>query len=155
MRPLVLLWVCFVAIAVFINPSSAQSGGSTWSGAKIQTVTPQVMVERGLSVPFGVLVVEVEKASPAENVGLRAGDILIAAGAKRILSETDLLEVMAGLASNASAEFTVIREGRTEKVAIAPANNPVSAVSAPYLMLDTGGHMGTVRGAIFTSDGNQ
>jgi serine protease Do len=59
----------------------------------------------------GVLVVRVEKFSPAEESGLRADDILTAVDRKTIRSKDDFAVQMQNLKSGAVVIFTVFRRG--------------------------------------------
>lgn len=156
MRAVVQIVVLIAAILAGAGRLHAQAPQAGWFGVKVQTVTPQVMAERNLSVPFGAIVVEIEAGSPAQTAGVRLWDVLIAVGTKRISTAEDLYEVLAGLAPDAVMDLALIRGGQTAKVAVTIGNRPDTArINAPRLMLDTGGHMGLVRGVLFTADGNQ
>jgi WD40 repeat protein len=146
-----------MAMAAMAAPSLAQQRGPASLGVTVETITPQTMAERGLAIPFGALVVELEAGGSAERAGVRKGDILIAVDGRRILSEADLAAELERLAGAEAARFTMIRAGRTENVAVVLHGLPQStpAATRPYLMLDTGGHMGTIRGLAFTADADQ
>ena len=60
---------------------TAKSGGSVvrrpWLGARVQTVTPDIAESVGLDRPTGVLVASMQAKSPAEEAGLKRGDVIL------------------------------------------------------------------------------
>lgn len=50
---------------------------NTWLGVRITTVTPAVKSDYDLYIDYGVLIVEVLSGSPAEEAGLRSGDVIV------------------------------------------------------------------------------
>ena len=69
-----------------------------------------VTVEPVNAVGFGLLILDIEPASPAENAGLRVGDILTGSGGRPFQAPFDLalsLEVSGGL-----VELDLLRGGR-------------------------------------------
>jgi S1-C subfamily serine protease len=68
----------------------------------------------GLPLETGVLVVSVEKNSPAERAGLRQGDLIVAFNSQPIGSVHHLHKVLVGEQINVSASLTIIRH--TEKL---------------------------------------
>jgi Do/DeqQ family serine protease len=61
--------------------ASAEHGGKAvqrpWLGAKLQAVTPDIADSLGLSRPTGALVASVLRDSPAEQAGLKTGDLIV------------------------------------------------------------------------------
>ncbi len=49
-----------------------------WLGARIQNVTPDIADSMGLDHPTGVLVASLQGKSPAEEAGLKRGDLILA-----------------------------------------------------------------------------
>ena len=68
----------------------------------------------GLPLETGVLVVSVEKKSPAERAGLREGDLIVAFNGQPVGSVHDLHKVLVGEQIGVSARLTIIRH--TEKL---------------------------------------
>jgi serine protease Do len=88
------------------------TGNTRFSGTTAETVTPAVAQELGL--PFdaiGVLVRAVEPGSPADDMGLRVGDLIVSLNGNR----TDTAEAFARAAAGRPGLWRVVlqRGGRT------------------------------------------
>ncbi|NEU11498.1 Do family serine endopeptidase [Methylobacterium sp. BTF04] len=62
-------------------------GGATsvrrpWLGARVQNVTPDIAESMGLDHPTGVLVASLQPKSPAEEAGLKRGDLILTVDGK-------------------------------------------------------------------------
>src|SRR5437667_658637 len=77
----------------------------------------------GLPLETGVLVVSVEKNSPAKRAGLREGDLIIAFDGQPIGSVHDLHKVLVGEQIGVSASLTVIRHTEKLELSILPAES--------------------------------
>src|SRR6266403_1128475 len=88
----------------------------SYIGVAGQNVPLHRRIVRFYSLPLetGVLVVSLEKNSPAERAGLRAGDLIVAFDGQHIGSVHHLHKVLVGEQINVSASLTIIRH--TEKV---------------------------------------
>jgi S1-C subfamily serine protease len=73
-----------------------------------------------LKLETGVLVVSIEKNSPAERAGLRQGDLIIAFNSQPIGSVHHLHKVLVGEQINVSASLTVIRHTDKLELSIRP-----------------------------------
>ncbi|MGH7982104.1 MAG: S1C family serine protease [Candidatus Udaeobacter sp.] len=76
-----------------------------------------------LSLETGVLVVSVEKTSPAERAGLRVGDLIVAFNGQPIGSVHDLHKVLVGEQIGISASLTIIRYTEKLELTILPAES--------------------------------
>ncbi len=65
-----------------------------WLGVVLETVTPKLASERGLSHSRGVLVVQVEKDSPAGWAGLKTGDIITRFQGEELTEATQLIKAI-------------------------------------------------------------
>jgi len=77
----------------------------------------------GLPLETGVLVVSVEKKSPAERAGLREGDLIVAFNGQPIGSVHDLHKVLVGEQIGVSAGVTIIRHTEQLELPILPAES--------------------------------
>jgi S1-C subfamily serine protease len=77
----------------------------------------------GLPLETGVLVVSVEKNSPAERAALREGDLIVAFNGQPVGSVHDLHKVLVGEQIGFSATLTVIRHTEKLELPILPAES--------------------------------
>ena len=80
----------------------------------------------GLPLETAVLVVSVEKNSPAERAGLRHGDLIVAFNGEPIGTVHHLHKVLVGDQINVTASLTVIRHTEKLDVSILPAESRTS-----------------------------
>ena len=78
-----------------------------------------------LSLETGVLVVSVEKDSPAQRAGLREGDIIVGFNEQLIGSIHDLHKMLVGEQIGISAKLLVIRHTEKLELSILPAESGV------------------------------
>jgi serine protease Do len=73
---------------------SSQDTQGKW-GLQLQTITPEVARQHDLATEQGVLVVGVQPGSPAEQAGIRPGDILVEVNRQPVTSSQEVKEVLA------------------------------------------------------------
>ncbi len=79
-------------------------------GVEIETLEDQLA--EYFDVEEGVLVEKVVEDSPAQDAGLKAGDVIVVADGESIASEEDLHDVLADHKPGDQVEFKVVRKGR-------------------------------------------
>jgi S1-C subfamily serine protease len=77
----------------------------------------------GLPLETGVLVVSIEKKSPAERAGLRQGDLIVAFNSQPIGTVHHLHKVLVGEQINVNASLTIIRHTEKLELPILPAES--------------------------------
>jgi S1-C subfamily serine protease len=119
--------ICFaigINMAKFVAARLIRDGRITRSyiGVAGQSVPLHRRIVRfyDLAVEGGVLVVGVEKASPAEAARLREGDVIIAYGEKSVATVDDLHRVLTEEQVGKSSEVTVIRGTERLRMTIVP-----------------------------------
>jgi S1-C subfamily serine protease len=97
----------------------------SYIGVAGQNVPLHRRVVRFYNLPLetGVLVVSIEKNSPAERAGLRDGDLIVSFNGQPIGSVHDLHKVLVGEQIGVSATLTVIRHTENLELSILPAES--------------------------------
>ena len=83
---------------------------STRIGARVSGITPDLKEEYGLDSDKGLVVIDVERGSVADMMGLRRGEQILEANRREITSISDWERAMSG--SNKTVVLLVNREGR-------------------------------------------
>ena len=98
----------------------------SYIGVAGQNVPLHRRVVRFYNLPLetGVLVVSVEKNSPAQHAGLREGDLIVAFNDQPIGSVHDLHRILVGEQIGVSGTLTVIRNTEKFELPILPAESP-------------------------------
>jgi S1-C subfamily serine protease len=97
---------------------------SAWIGAVTATLTPEEARRIGTPVSRGALVARVFGGSPAQAAGLRAGDVITAAGGKPVDSREAFSTFTSTLPAGQPLALTVVREGATRTLTARPADPP-------------------------------
>lgn len=84
-----------------------------WTGIHIQNVDPLIAQSLGYASTDGVIVSQLDSASPALAAGLRVGDIIIAVNDQKVLNETDLLSELYGAHVGDRIRLSVWRKEKT------------------------------------------
>lgn len=89
-------------------------------GVALAPITPQA--RRALNLPEdqkGTVIAEVQDGSPAEDAGLRAGDVIVAVGQTPVTNpEQATRAIRDGLGKGNSVALRIVREGRSAFVAV-------------------------------------
>jgi serine protease Do len=90
-----------------------------WIGVRIQEVTEEFAETLGLDSPKGALIAGVTPGGPAEEAGLKAGDVVLRFDGRDIGTMRSLPQIVAGTAPETEAEIVVLREGEEMSLDIA------------------------------------
>jgi serine protease Do len=86
----------------------------SWLGVYIQEVTPEIAKQFGLPEDAkGVLVGDVVKDSPAEESGIKRGDIIIKVNDEEVYSPGELQDKIRDIDIGEKADIEVVRDGKT------------------------------------------
>ncbi|MFA5072577.1 MAG: DegQ family serine endoprotease [Nitrospirota bacterium] len=89
-----------------------------WMGVSIQNLTNELAESLGIKDTSGALVSGVEKNSPADQAGIKRGDIITALHGKKIADSSALRNMVSSTTPGTKTDVTLIREGKEKKLAI-------------------------------------
>jgi serine protease Do len=93
-------------------------------GIMIQPLNDELAKQFGLKAREGVLVGGVAPNSPAANVGLKAGDVIVAFGGKPVSTPQELQIVVEQAPIGHEQTVAVIRDGKRMELKVNPAETP-------------------------------
>jgi S1-C subfamily serine protease len=82
-------------------------------GITVENITPDVAREMNLTSDEGVLVTDVRPGSPADEGGVRSGDVIRAINHVTVKNASDLQAVARDLKSSQTVLLRVSRDGQT------------------------------------------
>ena len=115
-----------VSIAKKTMEQIIQSGSVTrgWIGAGVQELTPELAESFKLGSAKGVLITEVIRNSPAEQAGIKTGDILIAIDGQAIDDWNTMLETVANLPPGKIVTARLMRNGTATSLPVKIGKRP-------------------------------
>lgn len=100
------------------------AGSNGWLGVEIAEVTPEKAKEVKLPAEGGVLVLDVEKDSPAAKAGLKSGDVITEYNRERVEGTIQFRRLIRETPPGRTTELKVWRDGRSEKLSAVLASRP-------------------------------
>ena len=100
-----------VSTAKKIMEQIIQTGSVTrgWIGVAVQEITPELAESFKLPNTQGVLISEVVRGGPADQAGVKAGDILLAVGEQALPDSSTMLETIAALPPGKATSLKLLR----------------------------------------------
>jgi serine protease Do len=98
-----------------------------YMGAVVQDVTPDIAASLGVSPHQGALVADLTAGGPAEQAGLKTGDLVLKANGRSVTSASDLTRQV-GLARGGDIiRLEVRRDGKVQDIAVKSGIRPTEA----------------------------
>jgi serine protease Do len=101
-----------------------------WLGVAIQPVTADIAESLGLNNQNGALVSQPQKGAPAEDAGIRAGDIITEVNGVAIKGPRELSKTIAGIDPGSSVEITIMRGDKERTVDLTLGELPTDKVAS-------------------------
>src|SRR4029079_5590303 len=95
-------------------------GQSTYIGVDLQELDSDLSGYFQTKPGSGVLVTRVEPESPAQQAGLKLGDIITEFNGKKVSSADDLSDALEDVVEGASVNVSVLRHGKEQKLIVKP-----------------------------------
>lgn len=102
-------------------------------GIAMQDINSELARAFGLKQTHGVVISRVEKASPAEKAGLRAGDIVTEVNGRTVRSASDMSNVIGLQRIGQVVEMKVLRDGRGLQVKAVIEEKPINSIAGKSL----------------------
>jgi serine protease DegS len=96
-----------------------------WIGMSGRSVTPELVQSYGLRASQGVLVSSTLEDSPAEQAGLRPGDVVTRVDDREVTNLQELLDAIAGSGPNQSVSLEVWRGSERLRTSAVTARRPI------------------------------
>jgi serine protease Do len=109
---------------VLANITSGGKVQRPWLGGDGQAVTSEIFQQLKLSRPMGVLINSVHPGGPAEQAGLKVGDVVTAVNGREVEDPEALRFRIATLPVGAAAQLTIVRNGADKTIAVKLAPPP-------------------------------
>jgi S1-C subfamily serine protease len=93
-------------------------------GVYLSDLTPETARRFGSSVETGALIEKVAPGGPADQAGIRRGDIVIAAGKDEVQSSGDLISALRNYQPGDTVQLTVMRDDQKEVLKVNLAESP-------------------------------
>ncbi len=115
-----------VSIARQVMEQIIQKGSVTrgWVGVGVQDVTKELAESFKLPSASGVLISQVERDGPADQAGVKLGDILVAVNDTPVADSIGMLNLIAALAPGARARLKLLREQNASEVTVTVGQRP-------------------------------
>lgn len=113
-----------INVAKNVADQLRESGEVTrgWLGVSIQGIDQELAKSFGMDHPQGALITGIMPDSPAKAAGLKPGDVVIEYNGKKVQKSADLPPMVALTPIGDSAELTVLRNGKQERIAVTIGN---------------------------------
>ncbi len=98
-----------------------------WIGVAVQDMTREFAESSKLRFVGGALISQVLRGSPAENAGVKPGDILTAVNDKPVADSASMLNLIAALQPGEQAKLKLIRERQETEVTVTVGRRPKPA----------------------------
>lgn len=89
-----------------------------WTGMKFWDISSRIARQLGLDSTEGALVAEVYQISPAADVGIKPGDVVLEANRMKVVSVADIQDVLRKARAGDNLSLKLIRKGKAFSVTI-------------------------------------
>ena len=119
-----------------VPKGESQSGGSStqqapsteqgYLGVWLETVTPELQEQHGLSSSNGALIATIDGSGPARQAGIRRGDVIISIDGTSVTQQEDVVDLITQRQAGESVSVTVDRKGQSLTFRVTLAERPAS-----------------------------
>lgn len=125
-RIIILATIVLAVIALLVTTGLAKKESSArgWLGVYTQSVNYDLAEAFDLDVQYGAVINEVVEDSPADDAGLREGDVIVSLNKEKITDSDDLNDVMAETQAGDQIEIVINRDGTEQNFTLTAGEAP-------------------------------
>ena len=112
------------AVEIAERIASEDSSGPGYLGVNIQELTPRLQKLFDLPAAKGVLIAQVVESGPADQAGLRRGDVIVRIDRAPVASTEDLLRELESRRVGQAVELEVLRDGESQRYMVTLGERP-------------------------------
>lgn len=115
-----------VSLARQVMEQIVRQGSVTrgWIGVEAQDITPELAESFRLKEVRGALIAGILRGGPADQAGVRPGDILLEINGRKVLDSSSMLTLISALKPNSEATLKVVRDGVKKTLTVAIGRRP-------------------------------
>lgn len=102
-----------------------------WLGVEAQELNPELAASFGLQALRGVIIAGVVPGGPADQAGLRPGDVLLSIDGRQILDARETMSDIAAVEPGDSLPLTVVRGGEKLELVVEVGERPSPELKSP------------------------
>ncbi|MFP4261751.1 MAG: S1C family serine protease [Halomonas sp.] len=102
-----------------------------WLGVEAQELNPELAASFGLKAPRGVVIAAVVPEGPADQAGLRPGDVLLSIDGRPILDARETMSDIAAVEPGDRLPLTVVRGGEELEMTVEVGERPPPELRSP------------------------
>jgi WD40 repeat protein len=157
-------WRLLIVLASLLTGTAASAQDNRgFLGVDLQDVTKVEADKLGWEAPRGVRVVKPHPKGPAANAGIVADDVITSLDGTDVENMPGFVASIDSRSAGTQVRLRLLRAGKERNFAVTLGRRPAELAQVrvpekrelPILQLDTGGHMGLIKGLAFTPDGKQ
>jgi Do/DeqQ family serine protease len=95
-----------------------------WIGIEVQEITPELAESFKLPSTDGALIAGILRGSPADQAGIKPGDVLLGIAGRPIKDAQDMLERIAGLSPGQRTQAQIWRSGAVQEITLNVGKRP-------------------------------
>ncbi|MBA4142912.1 MAG: Do family serine endopeptidase [Nitrosospira sp.] len=128
------------SVATQIMEQIVKTGSVTrgWIGVEVQDVTPELAESFKRPSTSGALIAGVLKGGPADQAGVKPGDIIVEVKGEPVIDSSGMLNLIAALLPGETATITVIRNQTERSIKLKVGKRPMPLSQEQYFDPDAG-----------------
>jgi S1-C subfamily serine protease len=124
-------------------------------GVQLTDLTPQLGQYFGVEDGNGVLIREVDKDSPADKAGLKAGDVIVAIGDEKVADSRDVSDLIHDQKAGTAVEIGIIRDHNPKTISVEVEKRKSNSVMGYHLQTPRVPNLPSMHGLYLGGDDNQ